>query len=194
MTVIIAAKKRNGTVIVGADSRVTADAAVYTTKVPKVVKKGDYILGTAGDGGISELIIHLWRIPNKPPSADTDSFVHSAVRLSLQSLLQHYNIIDNDNILRVSKEDHMKLLLVIDSKVFIIELRCNDDKDTIYATIDIQEASLPCAIGSGETEAIVALRVLKEQGGSIKKNIEKAIEITAEFNNSVDSNVIFEEE
>jgi ATP-dependent protease HslVU (ClpYQ) peptidase subunit len=183
MTVIIADKTRNGTVVIGADSRETiGEVGISLSAVPKIKRLGHYILGGAGDGGLAELLIESWKIP-ACPHLITGDFIQRNVRRSLLEFLQSHHIVDDHFNFIIPKESEADFLLVIDNRMWHIALTNNEKGNGI----DFLECSFPYAIGSGADFSLGALYALT---GKTEQRIKKAIEITSLLCNSVDNNVI----
>jgi ATP-dependent protease HslVU (ClpYQ) peptidase subunit len=162
MTTIVGVQK-NGHVIMGADSLVTAGVKKYIHKdMPKIINNNGYLIGGAGDVAACDILMYMW-IPPMPTAAQRKNlykFMITDVVPSMREALEE-NGYKTD---KEDKESGFETLIAVDGEIFNI----SDDFSVLIDETGIY------GVGSGSPWAVAAL-----DAGT---TVEKALEIAAKRN------------
>lgn len=169
----IAAVQGNGWAVVGYDSRVSIIEPVgrvytMTKSNGKLVKNGEYLIGTAGDLRILNLMSFVFKPPTIPrANTNLDKFMISVFVPALRSCLEE-NLASKDGV------HEAELIVVVRGKIYEIGSQyewCEDAKG-IYS------------VGSGSAYALGALYSMLSKDFTLeeaKKSVKHAVEIAAEL-------------
>lgn len=158
MTTIVGVVK-NGHVIMGADSLVTAGDRKYIhPQMPKITNNNGYLVAGAGDVAACDILMYTW-IPPMPSVSQRKNiykFMITDVVPSMREALEEngYKIDPND------KEAGFEILLALDGELFSIssDFSVIMDESGFYS------------IGSGSSFALGSLHT----GGTVEKSLEVA--------------------
>ena len=172
MTTILAVQG-DGWAVLGHDSRVStvnSNGRVYTMQENKIQENGEYLIGTAGDLRILNIIAYAFK-PPAPPKANTllDKFMVSVFIPALRQCLEEHGIPLKDN------GSGADILVAVRGRVYEIgeSFEWCTDKSGIYG------------IGSGAQFGLGSLfTTLKDKDVSVRmaeRAVRKALEIASEL-------------
>jgi ATP-dependent protease HslVU (ClpYQ) peptidase subunit len=171
----IAAIQGDGWAVVGFDSRVTEDGRVFTLPVGsgKVVERGPWLLGAAGDVRAINLVSHVLKTPSPPPPgvsrAELDVFFSTKFVPALKSCFDEAQYGEKG-------EQDSQVVAVVHGVVYVVGSSYDWAPD----------ASGTYAIGSGGAYALGSIA----RGEDRRKNrtpqaardaVRRAVEIAARF-------------
>lgn len=169
MTTIVAVQGE-GWAVVGYDSRVTmvSDGGRYYTlpkSNAKLIKNGDYLIGTAGDLRIINILTYIFKAPIPPKSSvNLDKFMISVFVPSLKSCFEEQGI-------PTKESTGADILVVVRGKVYEIgeNFEWSPDTNRMYA------------IGSGASYALGSLytSMKKHTMTEAQASIRQALEVSA---------------
>jgi ATP-dependent protease HslVU (ClpYQ) peptidase subunit len=169
----IAAIKGDGWAVVGYDSRVTEAGRVYSlpAALGKVTKKGDYLIGVAGDVRGLNVVAHVFVPPPLPAKrADMDKFMTAVFIPALMKSFAENGVGDT------TRGSGCDLLVVVRGEIYEIGEAfewCRDERG-IYA------------IGSGGSLALGALYATAKEGMTLavaKRLVRNAVTISTQLDN-----------
>lgn len=158
MTTIVGIVK-NGHVIMGADSLVTAGNNRYIhPQMLKIINNNGYLVGGAGDVLACDILMHMWipPMPNATQRKNLYKFMITDVVPSMREGLEEngYKIDPSD------KESGFEMLIALDGELFHI----SDDFSVLMDETGIY------GVGSGSPWAVAAL----DAGATVEKALEIA--------------------
>ena len=158
MTTIVGVVK-NGHVIMGADSLVTAGNSKYIhPQMLKIINNNGYLVGGAGDASACDILMYMWvpPMPNANQRKNIYKFMITDVVPSMKEALEENGYkIDKDD-----KESGFEMLIALDGELFNI----SDDFSVLMDETGIY------GVGSGSPWAIAAL----DAGATVEKALEIA--------------------
>lgn len=168
----IAAIKGDGWAVIGYDSRVSdeREGRVYTlpSALGKVSRKGEFLIGVAGDVRGLNVVAHVFSPPALPQkTTDIDRYITATFIPALKSCFAEHGVGDE-------KSSNCSMLVVVRGEVFEIGEQydwCRDERG-IYA------------IGSGGSFALGALYALTKNDMTItaaKRVMKTAVTISTEL-------------
>ena len=158
MTTIVGVVK-NGHVIMGADSLVTAGINKHIhPQMEKIINNNGYLIGGAGDVAACDIFMYMWvpPMPNAAQRKNLYKFMITDVVPSMKEALEE-NGYTND---KDDKESGFEMLLAIDGELFNI----SDDFSVLMDQTGIY------GVGSGAPFALGSLHT----GGTVEKALEIA--------------------
>jgi ATP-dependent protease HslVU (ClpYQ) peptidase subunit len=162
MTTIVGVVK-NGHVIMGADSLVTAGTNKHIhPQMAKIINNNGYLLGGAGDVAACDIFMHLWipPMPNASQRKNLYKYMITDVVPSMKEALE-------ENGYKIDKEDKdsgFEILLAVDGELFNI----SDDFSVLMDQTGIY------GVGSGAPFAMGALHT----GATVERALEIAEKIS----------------
>jgi ATP-dependent protease HslVU (ClpYQ) peptidase subunit len=151
---------KNGQVIMGADSLVTAGVKKHIHPgMPKIINNNGYLIGGAGDVAACDILMYMWipPMPNATQRKNLYKFMITDIVPSMRETLE-------ENGYKVDKEDKeagFEMLIAVDGELFNI----SDDFSVLIDETGIY------GVGSGSPWAVAAL--------DAGVTVEKALEIAA---------------
>ena len=158
MTTIVGVVK-NGHVIMGADSLVTAGVRKHIhSKMPKIINNNGYLIGGAGDVEACDILMYIW-IPPVPTIAERKNiykYMITDVVPSMREVLEENGYKPDPS----DKEAGFEMLIAFDGELFNI----GDDFSVLMDESGIY------GVGSGSPFALGALH----EGATVERALEHA--------------------
>ena len=163
-------RTKGGKIMMGGDRRASYgwDYA-QNLPLPKIIKRGDFLIGGTGDCSLLTLILDNF-YPSLG-SEDLTTDLHYRIKTSLSKLLKEHGFKDEHNLLRLQSNTELQLLLGVGGRAFVVDFTGGHNPDTLIepSVITIDETALPFAVGCGSMAAITSLLKDKELTGYNKK-------------------------
>jgi ATP-dependent protease HslVU (ClpYQ) peptidase subunit len=117
MTIIIAAKAGRD-VIMGADSQITCDNLQRKSKMSKIFKNGNFLLGVSGHPKCQQLLKYYWPPPEFEECDSEETYLYKEIPKSIRDLFKKegYSEINNN-----TEEFFDTIIFGYNSRIFSIE-------------------------------------------------------------------------
>lgn len=170
MTCIVAIRGRDGKIYMGADSRVTYGRMVYTGAQSKVVKRGEFLFGNAGNVVDAQVLHHTATIPPVSEHQDPLEYMINTFLPEFRRALKETGRMEKISDLEYS---NARFLVAFRGHIFDLGM----DFDVFEGVGDV------FSIGSGSPYALGSLE--STSGLPVKQRIREALEVASKYDPGV---------
>lgn len=178
MTCIAVIKNKRGKLVMSGDRLASSETDVEFCPYSKIKKVNNFLIG--GAGRCSLLYLLLKGFTPSYDGRDATTYLLTEFKYKLDKFLKQQGYTDANKLLKIKKNIEMSLLVGYKGKLFLVVLDKEETED--QSSIEIEECSLPYALGSGDVAAkAVLLAENKREGYSTKEHLILAMQIACEI-------------